>query len=59
MDGSLAMDQVQVIGFSGTMAAGEQRDIALVNLEPGIYTLVAFGESTVGSTTIEVTAPAT
>jgi hypothetical protein len=30
-----------------------------VNLEPGVYTLVAFGESTVGSTTIEVTAPAT
>jgi hypothetical protein len=58
-DGSLAMDQVQVIGYSGTMAPGEQRDIALVNLEPGVYTLVAFGESTVGSTTIEVTARAT
>jgi uncharacterized cupredoxin-like copper-binding protein len=41
-DGSLGFDQVQFLGGVFDLAPGESQDLALVNLDPGEYTLICF-----------------
>lgn len=49
LDGSLGFDQVNFIGGVFDLAPGESQDLALVNLEPGTYTLICFFPSPEGA----------
>lgn len=42
LDGSLGFDQIQFIGGVFDVPPGEARDLALIDLEPGVYTLICF-----------------
>jgi uncharacterized cupredoxin-like copper-binding protein len=66
LDGSVSFDQVTFIGGVFDVAPGASQDLALIDLEPGTYTLICFFPSPDGTphaalgmvTTFEVTAPA-
>jgi uncharacterized cupredoxin-like copper-binding protein len=49
LDGSLSFDQVQFIGGVFDLAPGDSQDLALVNLDPGTYTLICFFPSPDGT----------
>jgi uncharacterized cupredoxin-like copper-binding protein len=49
LDGSVAMDQVNFIGGVFGLAPGDAQDLALVDLEPGTYTLICFFPSPDGT----------
>ncbi len=66
LDGSLPFEQVTFIGGVFGIPPGASQDLALVNLEPGVYTMLCFFPSPDGTphaalgmiTNFEVTAPA-
>jgi uncharacterized cupredoxin-like copper-binding protein len=65
LDGSIADSDIEFLG-QVSVAVGEQADMVLVGVEPGVYTLVCFFPDDTGAphaangmvATFEVTAPA-
>ncbi len=53
LDGSLSFDQVQFIGGLFEIEPGGSQDLALVDLEPGAYTLTCFFPAPDGKTHAE------
>jgi hypothetical protein len=54
LDGSVPLDQITFYGAVVDRGAGEIEDLALIDLEPGVYTLVSFGSDPSGTTHIEL-----
>ena len=54
LDGSVAFEDVTFIGGVFGIAPGDSQDLALVNLEPGTYTLICFFPSPEGASHAEL-----